>query len=94
MMKQLLLISGLSLLSTAAFSQQVSSERKVTITPVPTEEKAPQENTTDSVVVNSMGRMSKPVIQIEAVMKENQTVSNTNKPEQVTTVNSSAKKPD
>ncbi|WP_300665907.1 hypothetical protein [Fluviicola sp.] len=93
-MKQLLLISGLSLLSTAAFSQHISSERKVTITPVPTEEKAPKENTTDSVVVNSMGRMSKPVIQVEPVMKETQAVSNTNKPGQVTTINSSAKKPE
>lgn len=93
MMKQLLLISGLSLLSTAAFSQQVSSERKVTITPVSTEEKVPEGNTLDSVVVvNSMGRMAKPVIQTESVVTENQAVPN--KQEQVPTVHSSAKKPE
>lgn len=92
-MKQLLLISGLCLLSTAAFSQQVSSERKVTITPVPTEEKTSQEHTPDTVVVHSMGRMSKPVSSVEPVVIENQVVPNTNKPEQVTTVHSSAKKP-
>ncbi|MNU58501.1 hypothetical protein D3C71_476410 [compost metagenome] len=91
-MKQLLLISGLSLLSTAAFSQQVSGERKATITPVPAEETTPKENVTDTVVVNSMGRMAKPVIQVEPVVKENQAGSN--KPEQVTTVHSSAKKPE
>lgn len=92
-MKQLLLISGLSLLSTAAFSQQVSSERKVTITPVPTEEKTPQENPTDSVViVNSMGRMAKPFIQTEPVVMENQAIPN--KQGQVPIVHSSAKKPE
>ncbi len=92
-MKQLFLISGLSLLSTAAFSQQVSSEKKMTISPVQSEEKTPQENPTDSVVVvNSMGRMAKPVIQTELVVKENQAVPN--KQERVPTVQSSAKKPE
>lgn len=92
-MKQLFLISGLSLLSAAAFSQQVSSERKMTITPVPAEEKVPQENTPDSVVVNmTMGKKAKPYTWVGPVFNENQTA--TNEPGQVPTIHSSAKKPE
>ena len=65
----------------------------MTITPVPAEEKTPQEHIPDTVVMHSMGRMSRPVSSVEPVVIENQPVSNTNKPEQVTTVHSSAKKP-
>lgn len=92
-MKQLFLISGLSLLSVAAFSQQVSSERKMTITPVPAEEKVSRENTPDSVVVNmTMGKTAKPYTWVGPVFNENQTTPN--EPGQVPTVHSSAKKPE
>lgn len=91
-MKQLFLISGLSLLSTVAFSQQVSSERKVTITPVPTETNAPQQ-VSDTVIVHmTMGRMAKPdTRQVEPVSLENQQTSKS-QPEPV--VNSAKRKPE
>lgn len=69
-MKKTLLISGLCLFSTVSFSQLVSGSRNAVITPEETKAQ-PESQQVDTVVVHSVGKTSKPVIQTE-ITRENQ----------------------
>lgn len=89
-MKHLIILSGMSFLTTVSYSQQVSSKRSGVVEPVENKE-AVKVTVPDSVVtIHSMERNGKSVT--VPVAKEME--SNTGKQTEKTTVVSSAKKPD
>jgi len=86
-MKQLLLISGLSLVSMTSFSQQqVSNEKKTNSTQAPVE--IVQEPVLDSTSVNSLKKQINPISPAEP--KENQGSNGQEKP----VLNSTKRKPE
>lgn len=89
-MKQLIIFCGLSLFSTAAFSQQqVSNAKKINETPVPERINAPGELVSDSTAVYTMKRTTNQ--ENSAVPISNETGSNN---EQKPVLNSTLRKPD
>lgn len=84
-MKQFLLLIGLSVFSTAAFSQQqISNAKKPASVQVPVETTTPQELISDSIVINnSMKKQTDPISPVEP--KENQGSNGQEKPALIST---------
>ena len=90
-MKRLILLGGISLLSTVGFSQEVSGARSAVVKPSENKEIVPAEVVPDSVAtIHSMARNGKSVT--VPVTKESE--SNAAKEPKKGTTTSSAKKPD
>lgn len=90
-MKRFLLLTGLILGASGAFSQQpVSGQKKIIATPVPAETAAKQEPVSDSLAQSSMNRTVNPAIPIEPALKENPA----KEPQQTPVLNTMKRKPE